>query len=47
MCKFYSDTELMDESYNLYGVKLAAGPVPPRSPFAPPAPVVPPYDVTR
>ncbi|XP_072152376.1 coiled-coil domain-containing protein AGAP005037 isoform X2 [Bemisia tabaci] len=42
-----SDTELMDESYNLYGVKLAAGPVPPRSPFAPPAPVVPPYDVTR
>lgn len=49
MCLFvFSDTELLDESYSLYGVKLPPGGprAPPRSPFAPPA-AVPPYDATR
>nr|CAH7761763.1 unnamed protein product [Callosobruchus chinensis] len=47
-----SDTELLDDSYSLYGMKLppSGGGVPPRvaprSPFAPPA-AVPPYDATR
>ncbi|KAJ8935983.1 hypothetical protein NQ318_000853 [Aromia moschata] len=44
-----SDTELLDESYSLYGVKLPPGGGPrvaPRSPFPPPA-SVPPYDATR
>ena len=53
-----SDTELMDEQYSLYGVKLpgggAMGPMgpgprgPPAAARAPfPAPAGPPYDVTR
>lgn len=37
----YSDTELIDESYSLYGVKLPV----PRGQF--PAPPVIPYDTTR
>ncbi|KAJ8971097.1 hypothetical protein NQ314_000879 [Rhamnusium bicolor] len=44
-----SDTELLDDSYSLYGVKLPPGGGPrvtPRSPFPPPA-TVPPYDATR
>ncbi|VEN53957.1 unnamed protein product [Callosobruchus maculatus] len=47
-----SDTELLDDSYSLYGMKMppSGGGVPPRvaprSPFAPPA-AVPPYDATR
>lgn len=43
-----SDTELLDESYSLYGVKLPPGGAraAPRSPFPPPA-AVPPYDATR
>jgi hypothetical protein len=42
-----SDTELLDDSYSLYGVKLAPGGprAAPRSPFPPPAAV--PYDATR
>ncbi|XP_044268202.1 coiled-coil domain-containing protein CG32809 isoform X3 [Tribolium madens] len=42
-----SDTELLDDSYSLYGVKLASGGPRggPRSPFPPPAAV--PYDATR
>ncbi|XP_063932094.1 uncharacterized protein LOC135144066 isoform X5 [Zophobas morio] len=42
-----SDTELLDDSYSLYGVKLASGGSRggPRSPFPPPAAV--PYDATR
>ncbi|XP_052131294.1 coiled-coil domain-containing protein AGAP005037 isoform X5 [Frankliniella occidentalis] len=50
-----SDTELMDEQYALYGVKLPGGGGPgPRGPPAPsaarapfPTPAGPPYDVTR
>lgn len=44
---FHSDTELLDDSYSLYGVKLPpGGPRPgPRAPFPPPAAV--PYDATR
>ena len=44
---FFSDTELLDDSYSLYGVKLASGGSRggPRSPFPPPAAV--PYDATR
>lgn len=44
----FSDTELLDESYSLYGVKLPPGGprAAPRSPFAPPT-AVPPYDATR
>ena len=37
----YSDTELIDESYSLYGVKLPV----PRGQF--PAPAIPSYDSTR
>jgi hypothetical protein len=45
-----SDTELIDESYSLYGVKLPTAGRPvvtpqPRSQF--PAPAVVPYDTTR
>ncbi|KAF2905879.1 hypothetical protein ILUMI_00291 [Ignelater luminosus] len=39
-----SDTELLDEQYSLYGVKLAPG-GPRRSQF--PGPAAPPYDTTR
>ncbi|RZF38532.1 hypothetical protein LSTR_LSTR006127 [Laodelphax striatellus] len=39
-----SDTELIDESYSLYGVKL---PVPRAGQFPPGPPVHPPYDATR
>ncbi|XP_043278734.1 uncharacterized protein [Venturia canescens] len=47
-----SDTELLEESYSLYGVKPPGRPPsgPPRSPFPPGAPALPtgqPYDVTR
>lgn len=45
---FPSDTELLDESYSLYGVKLPPGGprAAPRAPFPPPA-AIPPYDATR
>ncbi|XP_076633033.1 uncharacterized protein LOC143347603 isoform X4 [Colletes latitarsis] len=47
-----SDTELLEESYSLYGVKPGRPPSgPPRSPFPPGAPPLPPggqsYDATR
>ncbi|XP_067006011.2 coiled-coil domain-containing protein AGAP005037 isoform X4 [Anabrus simplex] len=43
-----SDTELMDESYSLYGVKLPTGrPVAPQPRSQFPAPAVVPYDATR
>lgn len=43
----FSDTELLDDSYSLYGVKLPPGGprAAPRSGFPPPAAV--PYDATR
>lgn len=50
--KFYfdSDTELLEDSYSLYGVKLPPGPgttrPPPRIPFVSPA-ATPAYDATR
>lgn len=46
ICHF-SDTELLDESYSLYGVKLTTGAprAAPRTGFPPPAAV--PYDTTR
>jgi len=52
-CGWCSDTELLEESYSLYGVKPPGRPPsgPPRSPFPPGAPPLPPggqgYDATR
>lgn len=43
---FCSDTELLDEQYSLYGVKIApGGPRSVRPQF--PGPAAPPYDATR